>query len=145
MRRLLLLLFLVPSIAAGQSTDAAKRPPMTWTVRIGQAGGFTGGGKGLRLTSDGKLSSESWVVPGADVHTEELGQLDKAELQGIEAQLQECHGGHGKLRGTMPRYVEVERDGQTTRGEGEDLPPAEDAVYQSITELVARKHGEALP
>lgn len=53
-----------------------------WRITYGTWGGFTGGGGGIELRSDGSLFATKAVVPSQEVHTYQ-GQVEPATLQQV--------------------------------------------------------------
>lgn len=69
------------AVAAGWSG-----PP--WSVRIGSQGGFTGGGSGHLLRSDGTVLAWSRVTPQDSVETHTAGMTSGESLRALHAALE---------------------------------------------------------
>jgi len=65
----------------------AEAPPPgdseVWSVRLGAAGGFTGGGSGSIVWSDGRVQTWSQVVPGEAIETQEAGRVEPEALRAL--------------------------------------------------------------
>lgn len=70
---------------AATATSGWTGPP--WSVRIGSQGGFTGGGSGHLLRSDGAVLSWSRVTPQDSVTTQAAGMMDGESLRALHTSL----------------------------------------------------------
>lgn len=112
--------------ASGGSTG------MQWTVRIGSQGGFTGGGSGQVVYSDGRVESWSRITPQDPIDSEPLGHAAPDRLAALRRALVDpqlaslTYEKQGNLTGFLEwrqgdrvrRYTWAERAG------GPDLPEA---------------------
>jgi hypothetical protein len=83
-------------------------PAVPWTVRVGAKGGFTGGGSGELIHSDGTVQSWSQIVPEDTVELKTLGHADPKVLQALEAAMTDPSllAVQQQQQGNMPGFLE---------------------------------------
>ena len=76
-----LLAAVVSSGCGGHDSHESAAVTVVWSCLIGTEGGFTGGGDGYEIHSDGRVVSWSRSTADAEVEKRQIGQADTEQLQ----------------------------------------------------------------
>jgi hypothetical protein len=117
-------------------------------VRVGSQGGFTGGGSGHVIHSDGTVQAWSRLTPGDSLDTRVVGRAAPAALRSLERAMTDPD--LVRLRreetGNMTAFLEWSRTSERRRWSwaermpGPELPPPLERAYLAALAAVAAAH-----
>lgn len=86
-----LILLLVTTACSNRRTGGGKPldDERAWSVRIGAAGGFTGGGSGHLILKDGTVRAWSQVVPADSITVKEIGKASPEAMAALRRALED--------------------------------------------------------
>lgn len=82
-------------------TSSTRSPAASWRLSLVTAGGFTGGGSGVEIWSDGSVFSMSTAVGGSEAEREYMGQKSCDAVRNLAKLLAEAEDVSYQKRGNM--------------------------------------------
>src|SRR5262245_23812444 len=121
-----------------------------WTIKVGAQGGFTGGGSGHLIHSDGTVEEWSQVVPGDSVTVKRIGRADGKSVRALQeaATTPEMVALGLHETGNMTAFLEWNQGPESRRyswaerGTEPELPPPLQKTYAAAQGVVrsAQRH-----
>jgi hypothetical protein len=135
--------------AGSETTPAGKvadKPDAgtPWTVRVGAQGGFTGGGSGHLVHSNGTVQAWSQIVPNDSISFESKGRTDEPSLAALLAAitapdlvgLQHEEVGNMTVFLSFSRGTELRRWSWAERADETKLPPPLEKAYDTTLSAI---------
>ena len=113
-----------------------------WTVRIGSEGGFTGGGSGQVIRSDGVIESWSQITPDEFPMFEPAGHATAATLEALFRAMSSAELRSVEYRGNMTGFLEWRHGAEVRRWSwaetmrGEKIPEPVKRAYEAALAVV---------
>lgn len=111
-----------------------------WRIDLGSSGGFTGGGTGYRVASDGTVQRWTVLLAGEEPTLEPVGKASEASLAELERAVRDLEGIRMDQPSNMTGSLEWglgTRSGRFRWPVGADLPEALARAVQAAKAVVA--------
>jgi hypothetical protein len=133
-----------PQARSGSKPSGPAPTEPMWTVRIGSQGGFTGGGSGQEIRSDGSVESWSQITPDDQVTRQAVGHAEASALAALQEAMTapELRAAQSAETGNMTTFLEWQAGGEVRRWSwaesmrGAKIPDPVQRAYQAALAAV---------